>query len=234
MRFIMLLLIALPLTTVYAETQQDRDPEFDRFLLKTVQDGELVYWRVEDLPVRVCEINNATGEIPRIEWHEALVNVLENFNEVVPTMLVTMDCHIYVNIVPEIPSNLCWRADGSQARACAEFSTSFSYPVNIWIAQDFYPMAGLLHELLHAYGVWVHVEGDYESAVHQRFNYLQYYLTSFDRQLLEYLYNRPAYTRAQQYDTQARIAEMDREYCAWVEANRAKLTPENYERYRCE
>lgn len=232
MKHLLLLLLLFPFTA----QANNRVPDYDRYLRYTVRNGELAYFRVEDLPVRVCQMDDYG-----VSWNRSILSAIRQMNVAVPSVFSDPDhCDVFIHVVKTIPQGKCIRENGNLAPACAGPRGSLSYPVDIYIRSNFYQLAALLHELMHAYGVWVHPER-WDSTVSKyrganwRFNSR---LTKFDIEILTYLYSLPAYTLKDQEVAKSSAEKEEDRFCAWVEAHgpfgiSPSLTMEAYEKYRC-
>lgn len=234
--FLMLIVLLAGLFPAQAQ-QAGRNPEYDRLLIWTVDSAtytERVYYRVEHLPVRVCQDDDYGAE-----WNTTIQAVIIEMASVVPSVYATTaNCDIHIIVFDTMPSNLCWRDNGTQATACAVYVGRFLYPVNIYIERHVYRVPVLLHEAMHAYGVWVHPErSDSVVSANPDVNWflVNTTLTEFDRTLLGYLYDQPSFA----YEDQAAMVTLaeahERRWCDSVEDmfRQHRLNWTEYERFRC-
>lgn len=238
-KFILFLMLVVLLMVLFpAQAQQlERNTEFDRYLIWTVDSAtytERVYYRVESLPVRVCQDDDYGAE-----WNTTIQAVIIEMASVVPSVYATTaNCDIHIIIVETMPADVCWRANGTQASGCTVSVDRYLYPVNIYIERYTYHLPILLHELMHAYGVWVHPERtDSVVSANPDANWflVNTSLTEFDRDLLGYLYDQPSFA----YEDQAVMVTLaeayERRWCDSVEDmfRQHRLNWTQYEKYRC-
>lgn len=238
-KLILFLVLVVLLAGLFpAQAQQaGRNPEYDRLLIWTVDSAtytERVYYRVENLPVRVCQ-DNDYGE----EWNASIQQSIAEMATVVPSIYAnTADCDIHIVIVEDMPADLCWRANGTQASGCTVSVTRFLYPVYIYIERYTYHLPMLLHEEMHAYGVWTHPErSDSVVSANPDENWFlaNTHLTEFDRGLLSYLYSWPSFSMQDQAAMVTLAEAHERRWCDSVEDmfRQHRLNWTEYERFRC-
>ena len=102
---------------------------------------------------------------------------------------------IFVHLEP--PSSPAWGCDGNAAVACAvsEIDRVFDYTrsAEIWLPDDFDMRSTILHELLHALGIWGHVDSiEFPDSIMgtagETIPNLGYIISKIDREVLQILY----------------------------------------------
>lgn len=235
MRLVLMLVVLLVGVIPTAAQQLERNPEYDQYLIWTVDSTytERVFYRAES-PVQVCQDDDYGAE-----WNDSIQTAITEMASVVPSVYATTaNCDIRIVILDDMPPDLCWRANGTQASGCTVSADRYLYPVNIYIERYTYHLPMLLHELMHAYGVWTHPDrSDSVVSANPDANWFlaNMHLTEFDKDLLAYLYDQPAFA----YEDQAAMVSVteayDRRWCDSVEDmfRQHRITLTEYERFRC-
>lgn len=234
---IVLCLVSSIAALVFAQETPDRNPDYEQFLRYMPIGGEAHFYRVntEFHRVRVCE------SVPLDEYrHATLLTVLAEMATVIPTEFTTDtgNCDIFISIVPDVPQ--ACSAYGSSVLGCTGINWTgyerYYYPVEIGILAYGYTTGVILHELMHAYGVWNHIPYEFcESAVNPYVNLRRVRLTQCDINLLTYLYSQLVFSDAERLGIASVTEAYDRRWCDSVEAmfRQHRINWTEYERFRC-